>query len=1228
MAADGSIILKTEIDESGLKSGLSSLKSGIGKVGKAFAVVGAAAAGMTAAFVKGTKDTAEFGDRVDKLSQKIGMSKESFQQWDYIMQINGASIETLQAGMKTLSTAAQNGSDAFDKLGLSEEFVKSASPEELFESTIGKLQEMEEGTERTAIASKLLGRSATELAPLLNSEAASIEELKKQAIDYGMVMSNEAVAASAAFSDSMTTLGMTATGLKNKLMAEFLPALTQVTDGLALLFTGDMSGLDKINEGISEFVGKITEILPKIIEIGGSIIQGLISAIVQNIPQLVETGSQLLVAIITGIAQALPQLIAYIPTIVDNLISGLLGGLSELTPAIKALAAIILTVAAATKAMSIAQAAATVATKIATAAQWLWNVALTANPIGIIIVAIGALIAALGALAFALANEETAIKDVTQAQEDLNAAKEAAKEAEDAYINAVDRSENALKKLEEAERESGLSGKELYTQVQSGTLDYKNMTEAQREVYKAYIESTNAQKELEEQTQSYNEAKKAETIASFENQIALAKEQGSYEDVKKAIVDAYNEGSISAEEARDLIGASMSEMSRASQKTFMEDVPNSIKDGLNPRNYETTWQQISKWFIQAWEDIKTTFTQVGEWFGGVFSQAWEAIKSAFGSVGTFFAGIWESIKSAFSNALNSFAQIGQNIVNGLWNGIQNAKNWLIGKIQSWCGSVLNAIKGFFGIHSPSTVMRDQVGKMIPKGMAIGIDKAKNLVTKATKALVEDTRSEVQKVIDDMNAELLDSEKKYAEESLRIEREKEEREYQEKIKAAKTEEERQKIESERQIQIQEKQQKEYLDNLKDTADRERKIHEARQKDVQNAQKKIVDAYDDAASEILNSIEELQKRQQELANRLANYGTIMEDVKTIQDKFSDVHSPLSKNNLDHYVLNDIRSQTYELEKYEKTLTELRNRAGMSSELFDVIIKMNFEESLAYAQKLMRLNDDKFDAYIANWKKKQETSKRITEELFSDEGTVSAQRILSDLSQQTQVLKDYYNLLEAVKNRADVPKEFFAALRDMGIEEGLEYANALLELSDEDFAKYIQDWQEKQKTSQLISKELYRDEADELSREITDKFEEVRKSFFAIGENSADEFEKGFLDNLRVAISNIKRTINNAFGNVGLGSYGGNFSVSVPGLARGAVLPPNREFLAVVGDQKRGTNIEAPLDTIVEAMNIALANRNVGNGNTEVVLEIDGREFGRAIVEQGDKENRRIGTRLVIA
>lgn len=85
-------------------------------------------------------------------------------------------------------------------------------------------------------------------------------------------------------------------------------------------------------------------------------------------------------------------------------------------------------------------------------------------------------------------------------------------------------------------------------------------------------------------------------------------------------------------------------------------------------------------------------------------------------------------------------------------------------------------------------------------------------------------------------------------------------------------------------------------------------------------------------------------------------------------------------------------------------------------------------------------------------------------------------------------------------------------------------------------------------------------------------------------------------------------------------------IPRLARGAVIPPNSEFLAVLGDQKHGTNIEAPLETIIEAFKTVSAERGSGRATT-VILELDGRELGCAVVNAGNEETRRIGTRLVV-
>ena len=96
----------------------------------------------------------------------------------------------------------------------------------------------------------------------------------------------------------------------------------------------------------------------------------------------------------------------------------------------------------------------------------------------------------------------------------------------------------------------------------------------------------------------------------------------------------------------------------------------------------------------------------------------------------------------------------------------------------------------------------------------------------------------------------------------------------------------------------------------------------------------------------------------------------------------------------------------------------------------------------------------------------------------------------------------------------------------------------------------------------------------------------------------------------------------------SFGINIP-QIPRLAQGTVVPPNKEFMAVLGDNTKEHEIVSPVSTMKQAFMEAMLEMggSFGGGNTEVVLEVDGREFGRAVVEQGGKENRRIGTRLVI-
>ena len=69
----------------------------------------------------------------------------------------------------------------------------------------------------------------------------------------------------------------------------------------------------------------------------------------------------------------------------------------------------------------------------------------------------------------------------------------------------------------------------------------------------------------------------------------------------------------------------------------------------------------------------------------------------------------------------SMLSIGKDLVRGLWNGISDMTGWVIGKIQGFGSSVLSGIKSFFGIKSPSRLFRDEIGAMLAKGMAIGLE---------------------------------------------------------------------------------------------------------------------------------------------------------------------------------------------------------------------------------------------------------------------------------------------------------------------------------------------------------------------------------------------------------------------------------------------------------------------------------------------------------------------------
>lgn len=162
------------------------------------------------------------------------------------------------------------------------------------------------------------------------------------------------------------------------------------------------------------------------------------------------------------------------------------------------------------------------------------------------------------------------------------------------------------------------------------------------------------------------------------------------------------------------------------------------------------------------EFLVQTVTKIGEWAVNMKNKAVETGKNFINSITTFFkelpGKVWNFLSSTISkvqefatniankardgarnmkdNIVNGIKELpskmldmGKNIVEGLWNGIKNAGNWIKDKVKDFAKGILDGMKNALGIHSPSRVFRDQVGKYIAEGIGVGFSDEMDNVSK-------------------------------------------------------------------------------------------------------------------------------------------------------------------------------------------------------------------------------------------------------------------------------------------------------------------------------------------------------------------------------------------------------------------------------------------------------------------------------------------------------------------
>lgn len=572
----------------------------------------ATAAGVTAAGVaifNTAENTAAAGDEIDKRSQKIGLSAENYQKLSYAADLCGTNMTTMQTAQKALQAS---GSD----MDLTEAIKQVAS--------------ISDESERSAKAVELFGKKAAqELQPMLNSGTEGIEDMFKAAEDLGLVMSNENVAASAKFQDSLTTLTSTAGAVKNSIVSNLLPGLTTAMDGLTGLFTGDEGAVDSIKSGLSEMITSVekmmpkfsqifgtlanafTEILPTIIDaiiktlssldIGENIIKPICTAIISNLPLLADAAISIITTIvsclidpqnlntlldvavdiistiITGLTTALPELISafleILPTVLQSIIDALILAIPQI---IEAVVQII---------TAIAEAIPTIVPILVESLPQIINSIVTALLSAIpqlINAGVQLLTAIIGALPDIITTIVNALPEIIE--------------------NIITGLLNALPQL-----------------IQAGITLFLALIEALPEIIIAIV------------------------------------------DALPQIIDGIINGLLSA----------LPQLIDAGVQLFVAIIENTPKI-----------------------------------IAGIVQHIPEII---------------QGIVEGFSSLFGKMVEIGGNILSGLWQGICDGAEWLWDCISGFCDELWGNITGFFGIHSPSRLFRDELGKNLMLGWSIGID---------------------------------------------------------------------------------------------------------------------------------------------------------------------------------------------------------------------------------------------------------------------------------------------------------------------------------------------------------------------------------------------------------------------------------------------------------------------------------------------------------------------------
>lgn len=335
------------------------------------------------------------------------------------------------------------------------------------------------------------------------------------------------------------------------------------------------------------------------------------------------------------------------------------------------------------------------------------------------------------------------------------------------------------------------------------------------------------------------------------------------------------------------------------------------------------------------------------------SQIQQGVNSNSNTAVAAIENVANSMLSSAKTVTPQFSTVGVNMAQGLMSGISQMAQRVATSAANLAKSALQAAKDAVGIKSPSRAFRDQVGRMMAAGMAIGIEngdgQVKASVAMLSRAAFEDARDNAKdfKEIGDLYVSnltygvekgrdaALDQFERWIDADV------------EKFKAR-----------------------------KDATDEQKKSYEDAANEVMTAYKSALnDGYDEALDTVKTRVSELT------AEFKSQHDALIREQESMQNKLSGFGDLFTIGKDGSLALEDINKNIDAVKRYDDALTALKER-GVSDEFMQQVTGLGVEEGTKFAEKLTKLPDDAFDSYTAAWQEQQDLAKAVAEKFYQDQ------------------------------------------------------------------------------------------------------------------------------------------------------------------------------------------------------------------------------------------------------